>query len=94
MLLLRQLTTGFLLQWNHSSQLGRFRTYPISNLVCIMDVAIRATCHHMINIAGMIQTLAAKLLTFNVPVIKMPSTNVFIELCVKTTFQRSFPNKF
>ena len=31
--------------------------------------------------------------TFNVPVTKMPSTNVFNELCVKITPLRSIPKK-
>ena len=41
--------------------------------------------------ANLFTTLAAWLLTFNVPVTKMPSTNVFKELCVKITLLGSIP---
>ena len=57
------------------------------------EVAMRTTFSHMINIAGIIYYTCSLFLTFNIPVIKMHSTNVFNELCVKTTLLRTIPNK-
>ena len=59
---------------------------PTSNLGCIKEDAIRTT----LCIAGLNYYTCN---TFNVPVTKMPSTNVFNELCVKISLLRSIPIK-
>ena len=61
---------------------------PTSDLVCIKEVAIRTISTD--NIAGIIHyTYSLVIDLVIVPVIKMPSGNVFNELCVKITPLRS-----
>ena len=63
---------------------------PTSNLVCIKEITIRTTfC-----IAGIIYfTCILVTDSVNVTVTKMPSTNIFNELCVKIRLLRSTPKK-
>ena len=76
---------------DHVTRHNSADSVPTSNFDCIKKVAIRTTFSHMINIAGIIYYT---LLTFKLPVIKMPLTNVFNEFCVKIDLLRSTSNKF
>ena len=66
---------------------------PTSNLVYIKEVAFRTTFCHMIKISGIIYYTCSLVIEINVIVTKIPSTNVFNELCVKMTRPRSNTKK-
>ena len=60
---------------------------PTSNLVCIKEVAIRITfC-----IAGIIYYICNLGTDIQCTLTKLPSTNVFNELCVKISLLKSIP---
>ena len=62
---------------------------PTSNLVCIKEVAIRTTfCF-----AGIIYYTCNLVTDIQCTRYKMPSANIFKELCVKISLLRSIPKK-
>ena len=56
---------------------------PTSSLVCIKKVAIRTTVNHIVNIAEIIYYTCSLVIDIQRIHHKMPSANVFNELCVK-----------
>ena len=62
---------------------------PTSNLVCIVEVAIRTTFSHVINNARIIYYTCSLVIDIQCTRYKNDSSNVFSELCVKTTLLKS-----
>ena len=68
-------------------------TVSTSNPVCIKEIAIKTSFSHIISIAGILYYTCCLGIDIHCTRYKMPSTDVFNELCIKTTLLRSIPNK-